>query len=96
MAQVIQTLCDVHLHQDPEVHTAGRTFVVVVNGRARAMEMCPDCEQELLSPLQALLVEHGRKEIFQRTQRRWPMESQATSTTALDGTGFRSATPTAS
>jgi hypothetical protein len=61
MAQKIVTLCDAHLQREPEVQTPGQTFVVNINGRIRAMELCTICEEELLAPLQAMLQEHGRK-----------------------------------
>jgi hypothetical protein len=61
MAQVIQTLCDVHLHSEEEAQVIGRTFVVNINGRIRALELCTECEEQLLVPLQAILTEHARR-----------------------------------
>lgn len=64
MAQVIQTLCDVHLHREDGERPSqliGRTIVVNINGKTRAMELCAMCEEELLVPLQSVLDEYGRK-----------------------------------
>lgn len=59
MAQVIQALCDVHLNEDQQL--VGSTFVINVNGRLRAIELCGACEAELLAPLDAVLKDLGRK-----------------------------------
>lgn len=61
MAQVIQTLCDVHLHAEDEKQLIGRTFVININGRIRVTELCATCEGQLLTELQRVLDEYGRK-----------------------------------
>lgn len=93
MAQVIQTLCDVHLHAEDEKQLIGRTFIVNVNGRARAVELCAMCEEALLVPLQAVLNEHGRKvnpSDMPPAVREPRADTDKTETCPLDGRVFKS------
>ena len=62
MAQRIVTYCDRHLDEDGDGEQVDATSVVItLDGTERVIDLCPDCDKEMLGELRALLDDAGRR-----------------------------------
>ena len=62
---VVRKLCDVHMQAGEKLDAA--TFTIAINGQAEEVELCPQCEDVVLTPLRDLIL--YRTGVMQQRQR---------------------------
>lgn len=58
MAKEIVVWCEVHLTRDDE-RVPGREYEIAVDGTLRVVDLCADCHQVHVGPVEAFLAEFG-------------------------------------
>lgn len=76
MAKEIVVWCEVHLSRDDQ-RVPGREYEIAIDGRPRTVDLCADCHQSNVGPLEAFLAEFGEavtksRGPYKKTKRKSP------------------------